>query len=137
MFILYLSSLSPPFLSYCRLLLDLVGVFLAAEIFFFFFGIPFVQVQNAVEYLKIIGALDEKEELTVLGIRIFFDVWLKPFIIYLLILLISVGRTSTVYASSGAETWKDAYFWCHIQLPGSHTDYCCWSQCQRSFFNAI
>lgn len=32
-----------------------------------------VQVQNAVEYLKIIGALDENENLTVLGKKTFFS----------------------------------------------------------------
>ena len=30
-------------------------------------GIMLLQVQNAIEYLKIIGALDENENLTVLG----------------------------------------------------------------------
>lgn len=50
-----------------------------------------LQVQNAIEYLKIIGALDESENLTVLGMLIFvyfimFNWWgalFGNFILYL------------------------------------------------------
>lgn len=45
------------------------GLLLLYEVLPFIHVYLFVsQVQNAVEYLKMIGALDEKENLTVLGI---------------------------------------------------------------------
>lgn len=88
-----------------------------------------IQVQNAVEFLKMICALDEKENLTDLGmLYIYFCGWIKFFIIGLAILFVIMdlkfvgstfffpGRKIPLNASSWSKTREDAYYGCCVSL---------------------
>ena len=88
-----------------------------------------LSVKNTIELLKTIGALDDMEELTSLGMKCssLFD--LIPgssyghfahscFVLY---------RTTSLYTSTGSKPWKNATYGICIPVPGPSINNCCCS----------
>lgn len=82
-----------------------------------------VSVHNAIELLKTIGALDDTEELTPLGLYSAY-VFLYIFLIGTLTYKVSY-RPPSLHSTTGSKYWKDASDGVHLPMSEPCTDYCC------------
>lgn len=87
-------------------------------------------VENAIELLKTIGALDDKEELTPLGIlrNGYFCVRCLLSMGFKFLTKISCIRSASLHHTLGPKYREDASNGFHLSMPQSSLDYCCCSR---------
>lgn len=81
-----------------------------------------LSVKNAIELLKTIGALDDMEELTSLGME--FWCYLPFLYVCFAYSTLILCRTTSLYASTGPKYWENAAYGICIPVLGSSIDNC-------------
>lgn len=83
-------------------------------------------VQNAIELLKTIGALDDMEELTPLGIYHCIQVSVLDisFTMLTVIRRILCNRLPSLYSTIGPKYWEDASYGVYLSMPQSSLNNC-------------